>query len=248
MGGREVKNSAVHQEGLTEGEEKLAGLLFTTKIEAKVRRREQLPDGNYRFREVVRPTSPIDFAQEGEFALKLHERQPDALLSPIYVNLRNLPENVLMDVGRVLAEIPLDEKPDFCAGIPTAGIPIAAAYSQFSSVPVEEIFEKVQTEGGRRIVAGKKAAGEKLLLIDDLVTQADTKLEAIKAAEGLGYQVVGVLVLVDREQGGSEQLAKAGYKLQAAFTLTQLLKYYLRSGKIDQARYDGVTNYLASSK
>jgi len=84
-------------------------------------------------------------------------------------------------------------------------------------------------------------------LIDDLVTQANTKLEAIKAAERLGYVVTDILVLVDREQGGAEQLAKSGYKLLAVFKLSQLLKYYLRTGKIDQVRFNQITSYLGAN-
>jgi uridine monophosphate synthetase len=250
--GLEAKRSPQHPEGLTEAKERLADLLISTWIEAKVRRREQLPDGRFEFFEVVRPTSPIDFAGEGEFALKLHEKQPVAPLSPIYINLRNLPENVLEQVGKVLAEIPGGERPDFCAGIPKAGIPIANAYSRFTALPaLTDIFEKEQTATGRRIVVGEEAdtgKGRTLRLIDDLVTQADTKLEAIRTAERLGYRVTEVVVLVDREQGGREQLKDAGYELRAAFKLSQLMAYYLRTGRINQARYDEVMAYLAAAR
>lgn len=239
-----------HPEGLTPEQKGLADLLISTKIEAKVRRRRELPDETFEFYEVVRPTTPIDFAQEGEFALKLHETRPDAPLSPIHINLRNLPEHILQEVGRVLAEIPFDERPDFCVGIPNAGVPIALAYSKFSGVPVFDIFTKEETEAGRRIVAGKELQQEegKVLLVDDLVTEAHTKLEAIKEAESLGYGVIGVLVLVDREQGGKEQLAKAGYKLYAAFTLPQLLAFYRSTGKITPERHDEVINYLRPNR
>lgn len=236
-----------HPEGLSVNQEKLADLLFLTKIEAKVKRREQLPNGSFKFFDVTRPTSPIDFAQEGEFALKLHERKPEAPLSPIYINLRNLPPNVLDQIGQVLAEIPSEQKPDFCAGIPNAGIPLAEAYSKSSSIPTKEIFTKVQTGAERKIVAQEETEKKgKIRIIDDLVTQADTKLEAIKAAEVQGYEITDIVVLVDREQGGSQQLSKAGYKLRSAFTLSQLLKYYLRTGKIDQARFNQITSYLSS--
>lgn len=236
-----------HPEGLTTKQEGLADILFETKIQAKVRRREQLPDGSFSFTDITRPTSPIDFSQEGEFALKLHERTPEAPLSPIYINLRNLPQNVLDQIGQVLSEIPGEQKPDFCAGIPNAGVPLAEAYSTSSGIPTKEIFTKVQTGTERKIVAQEETEKKgKIRIIDDLVTQADTKLEAIKAAESQGYDVTDIVVLVDREQGGTQQLSKAGYKLRSAFTLTQLLKYYLRVGKIDQVRFDQVTKYLSS--
>lgn len=236
-----------HPEGLNAQQEKLADLLFATKIQAKVKRRQLLPNGSFNFYDITRPTSPIDFAQDGEFALKLHERIPKAPLSPIYINLRNLPSKVLDQIGQVLAEIPGEQKPDFCSGIPNAGIPLAEAYSKSSGIPTKEIFTKVETGAERKIIAQEETEAKgKIRIIDDLVTQADTKLEAIKAAEAQGYEVTDIVVLVDREQGGAKQLSKAGYKLRSAFTLSQLLKYYLRTEKIDQTRFNQVTSYLSS--
>lgn len=228
-----------HPEGLTQVQERLAHLLFDTKTQAKVRRRVVLPDGQYQFNEIVRPTSPIDFAQSGEFALKLHERLPHAPLSPIYINLRNLPEEVLDGVGQSMAEIPSTKTPDFCTGIPNAGTPLAQAYSRHSGLEYVDIFGKEETSEGRRITAGTKDyKGGEVRLIDDLVTQADTKLEAIKAAESLGLTVTDIFVLVDREQGGKQQLQKQGHDLQSIFTLKQMLEFYLRTGKINPQTYN----------
>jgi len=239
-----------HPEGLTSAQEKLADLYFETKIKAKVRKREQLPDGSYRFEEYMRDTSPFDFAQEGEFALKLHEKNPDAPLSPYFINQRELPDNVYDQIGIVLAEISSAEKSDACTGIPKAGTKIAEAYSKTSGVPIVDIFTKEITESGRRIL-GKVEAKErkdKIRIIDDLVTGADTKLEAIKAAEAMGYEVMDILVVIDREQGGKEQLAAKGYKLISAFTISQLLDYYLRTAKITREKYAESKAYLAASK
>lgn len=90
--------------------------------------------------------------------------------------------------------------------------------------------------------------GENVLLIDDLVTRADSKLETITILENAGLKVSDVVVLVDREQGGAKQLAEAGYKLHAAFRFSQLLDYYHRVGCIDNAKYQEAINYLATNK
>lgn len=234
---------------LTPSQKLLADLLISTKTQAKVRRRAQLPDGSYSFTEVIRDTSPIDFAQEGEFALKLHEQTPGAPLSPIYINLRNLPENILDQIGIVLSEIQTEMKPDFCTGIPEAGIPLVKAYSKVTGVPIVDIFTKEQTDEGRRIVSGedKEKVSGKIRIIDDLVTKAGTKLEAVEAAKNAGYEVLDILVIVDREQGGAIQLAEQGINLKSALTLSQLLDYYLETGKISQEHYDKVKEYQANN-
>lgn len=234
-----------HPEGLTFSQEILAYLLFETKQIAPVRRRITT-DGGYKFETIERLTSPIDFPQdEGEFALKMHEKQTDAPLSPIYINLRNLPENVLNQVGVVMAEIGTDGLVDFCAGIPKAGVPLAKAYSRHSGIPVVDIFEKEETEEGRKIVGGVGAGttGINVRLIDDLATGGDTKFEAIRAAEEMGFKVIDILVLVDRQQGATEQLREAGYTLKAVFALDQLLKYGLSTGKISAEQYNQVGEY-----
>lgn len=248
------KDQRLHPENLTPAQEKLADLLIETKTVAKVRRRRQLPLGGFEFFEVERPTSPFDFAKTPEeFAFKLHEENPSVPLSPNKIILRNLPENVLDWIGAILAKAPIKDKPDFCTGIPEAGVALAQAYSRYSNIPFEEVFTKIQTEKGRRIVAlekSGKAIGEnkKLLVIDDVVTKALSFLEAAAALKTVPYSIVHFLVVVDREEGGAMELAKRGYNFSAAFKLSQLLDYYLRTGKINKEQYDLSKAYLAASQ
>jgi orotate phosphoribosyltransferase len=240
----------LHPEGLTPAQERLADLYITVKIKAKVRRRDTLPEGGFKFTEVEKEMSPFSFAEEGEFALKLHEKDPGAPLSPYYINQRELPEEVYKQIGIVLAESDTDKKSDVAAGIPKAGIPIAKAYADAAGVEYIDIFDKELTEYGRRIIGKAKADNKKLKLCigDDLITGADTKLEAIEEAEKMGFEVEKIKVIIDREQGGKEELEKRGYKLEAAFTVTQLLNYYLRTGRITKEKYDESKAYLAANK
>lgn len=244
------KNEQLHPEGLTPAQEKLADLYITVKIRAKVRRRETLLDGSFKFTEVEKEMTPFSFAEEGEFALKLHEKDPGAPLSPYYINQRELPEEVYRQIGIVLAESDTNGKPDVITGIPKAGTPIAKAYTKIAGVQYVDIFDKELTGTGRRIVGKARADNKKLRLriADDLVTGADTKFEAISAAEEMGFEVEEIRVIIDREQGGKGELEKRGYKLEAAFTVTQLLDYYLRTGRITKEQYDKSITYLAASK
>ena len=245
----EINFHIKHPEGLTESQEKLADLIFDTRTVAPVKRRITLSDGSFKFEQIERPTAPIDFAQEGEFALKLHEKKPDAALSPVYINLRNLPSEIIEQIGVVMAEIKTSQILEVCTGIPKAGVALAKSYSEHSGVPYIDIFEKEETEQGRKIIAGQgEREKKKLRIVDDMVTEGHTKLEAIKAAEEMGYEVTDIIVVVDRERGAKQQLKEAGYTLNAAFTLDQLLRYGLRTGRITQEQYSQVTEYLASQK
>src|SRR3990167_7094126 len=184
---------------LTKSQEELADLLLNTKIEAKVIKRKQKEDGSFFLEEGKRDTSPIDFAQtEEEFALKIHEVNINAPLSPIYVNLRNLPENVLKKIGEVLAEVKLDTPQEFCTGVPKAALVIA---------------------------------------------QGKSKLEALEAAKTVGFYV-NMLVLIDREQGGIEQVEKEGCKVYAAIKLTDVLNYYIEKNMITKEQFEKSMEYL----
>jgi orotate phosphoribosyltransferase len=184
----------------------------------------------------------------GAFRLKLHEQHPDAPLSPIYVNLRVLQSfpDALDAAAAALVEL-METRGLRCArfaGIPMAATPLVAVLSHLTRVPMITPREP-KTHGLAGMIDGAFVAGETALVIDDLVTHADSKLEAVRVLEANGVRVRDIAVLIDREQGGPAQLAAAGYTLHAATRLSQLLAYFRRTGGIDEARYAEVTGYLA---
>ncbi|OGE32921.1 hypothetical protein A3C59_01815 [Candidatus Daviesbacteria bacterium RIFCSPHIGHO2_02_FULL_36_13] len=231
---------------LTKLQEELADLLLNTKIEAKVIKRKQKDDGSFFLEEGSRPTSPIDFAKEaGEFALKIHEVKPDAPLSPIYVNLRNLPENVLEKISEVLAEVKTETQ-EYCTGVPKAAVVIAEGFSKASGVPFMDVFEKIGPDTDRKIVIKEGVSPKsdtKLLVIDDVIAHGKSKLEALEAAKAVGFYV-NMLVLIDREQGGIEQVENEGCRVYAAMKLTDILNYYNEKNMISKDQYEKSMEYL----
>lgn len=236
---------------LTKSQEELADLLLNTKIEAKVIRRRQKVDGSYYLEETSRPTSPIDFSQDpGEFALKIHEVKIESLLSPIYVNLRNLPDNVLTKIARVLSEVELDTPQDYCTGVPKAALVIAQEFAKVSGIPFTDVFEKIGQNTDRKIVIKtgvKPEENTRLLVIDDVVAHGKSKLEALEAAKEVGFYV-NMLVLIDREQGGVEQVEAEGCRVYAAMKLTDILDYYMEKNMITKDQYRESVDYLSKSR
>jgi orotate phosphoribosyltransferase len=60
-------------------------------------------------------------------------------------------------------------------------------------------------------------------------------------------KVACILVLIDREQGGAAEIAKAGYNLCSAFKVSELLELYLASGRISKDVYDEIEEYRANN-
>lgn len=186
----------------------------------------------------------------GAFRLKLHEQWPDAPLSPMYVDLRVLRSfpDALDAAVAALAALIAARGLVFTryADVPMAATPLVAVLSHLTRVPMITPRE-AKTHGTADTINGAFTPGETVLVIDDLVTHADSKLEAIKVLEANGLVVRDVAVLVDREQGGRQQLASAGYTLHAAVTISQLLAYWRASGGIDEATHLRVHGYLDSA-
>lgn len=185
----------------------------------------------------------------GDFRLKLHETHPDAPLSPIYIDLRVLrrfPEAKKVAVA-VYEELMRPLQFDLVADIPTAATPLVATLSERFNVGMITPRTDAKTHGSGAKVDGlqKEDVGKRVVLIDDLVTQADSKIEAIQILEHQGMTVRDLVVLIDRQQGGSEQLASKGYALHAACTLPQMLSFYLRTGSITTAQYHDIRDRLA---
>jgi len=182
----------------------------------------------------------------GAFRLKLHETRPDAPLSPIYVDLRVLRSfpDALYTAVAALSELIAARGLQFSryADVPMAATPLVAVLSHVTRVPMLTPRE-AKSHGAGGTINGAWTPGETVLVIDDLVTHAESKLEAIHVLEANGLVVRDVAVLVDREQGGAAQLAAAGYQLHAAVTLGQLLDYWRSSGGMDQTTYDRVQEY-----
>lgn len=234
---------------LTKSQQELADLLLNTKIEAKVIKRKKKGDGTFFLEEGSRPTSPIDFSQsEDEFALKVHEVNINAPLSPVYVNLRNLPENVLEKIGEVLAGVNLETPQDFCTGVPKAALVIAQKFAKISQIEFLDVFEKVGANTDRKIVIREGITPKpdtKLLVIDDVIAHGKSKLEALEEARRAGFYV-NMLVLIDREQGGVAQVEAEGCKVYFAMKLSDILKYYLEKNMITDKQYTDCVNYLSS--
>lgn len=236
---------------MKQSEEQLADLLISTKTHAKVRRRIKNPDGTVQFIYVIRDTSPIDFRIDpSEFAFVHHEKHPEAPLSPNIVNLRNLPDSLNKKIAEIMAEVPLKQIPNFCTGIPNAAIPFAKEFSNITKIPYVTIFEKDDKPGSPRILPAKDAPegqDKTILIIDDVITKGESKFRSFKVAEQLGYKVIGLIVLVNRGEGGKEIIEEAGYQFYAPLSLKGLLDYYLEKGSITQEQYNESVDYVKQS-
>ncbi len=111
---------------------------------------------------------------------------------------------------------------DRIAGTVLGAIPLATALSLECGLPMVMIRGEKKDYGTAKQIEGKLASGERVLLVEDVVTTAGAALAAVDVLRGAGAEVVGVLVVVDREEGGAAAFEQAGVPYQALFTRSAL--------------------------
>ncbi|MFH0868398.1 MAG: orotate phosphoribosyltransferase [Candidatus Woesearchaeota archaeon] len=193
---------------------------------------------------IAKALADANVVKFGEFTLA------SGLISPIYVDLRILPSypDSMAVVAAELVKAVKKLNPDVVAGAETAGIPLAMAISLKTKIPMIYVRKRPKSYGTQEMIEGILKQGQKTILIDDMATNAYSKLKFVDGIKQAGGVVEDVLIVLDREQGGVEALAKENIKLHSLITLKELLDYMKSNNMVDDAKYNEILNYLEQNK
>ena len=123
---------------------------------------------------------------------------------------------------------------DAVGGLTLGADPIAYAiayHSALEGAPIQafSVRKEPKGHGAQKWVEGFDQAGARVAIIEDVVTTGASTLKAIEGALNAGFRIQAVLALVDRQEGGLEELRKKGYELESIYTTEDLLRIARRT-------------------
>ncbi len=165
----------------------------------------------------------------GQFTLK------SGKLSPIYINLRQVisyPE-LLRAISTLLWEKIRGCRFDLICGVPYTALPIATCLSLQHSVPMLIRRKERKEYGTKQKIEGVFKKNECCLIIEDVITSGGSIIETAADLEAEGISVTDVGVLIDREEGGKDNLLQKKYRLHSVLTLSEVLETLSQSKLIN---------------
>ena len=173
------------------------------------------------------------------------------LLSPYYVDLRLIPSypeafQLIIDMYRSVVEPDLVKRVQRLAGVPSAGIAYAAVVALNLNKPLLYVRKEQKEHGRERKVEGLLQPGDKVLILDDVVTTGKSLLEATEAISAEGGIVEDAVVLLDRQQGAERNLQKKHVRLHAFTTMRRIADRLLDLGSIDEGQHKEILGQIVS--
>jgi len=171
--------------------------------------------------------------------------------SPYYVDMARLlsAPKELCTIADSAAEkikaIMASDKIDKLASIELKGALIVPSIGCMLDLPCVIIRKEQKAYGVTGRIAGADVVkGDNILFFDDVVSEGLSKIEGIKPLLESGAYVKHLLVIVNREQGGKENLEKIGYKVHALAKISEIVEELCKSKSISRAQADAVLAYI----
>lgn len=154
-----------------------------------------------------------------------------------YINAKTLTHDAdsLWLIGKIIYKKIKNLKVDAIGGMEIGSIPISTVVSMNSlkngKISLFTVRKKAKSHGTKRDFEGTLNKGDRVVVIDDVVSTGNSIVEAIERIKKQGVKVVKVISVVDRELGGREAIEKCGCEYEPLLTIEDLEIDKLRKKK-----------------
>jgi len=154
-------------------------------------------------------------------------------MSNYYFNCKSVtfhPEGLYL-IGNIIFDMIKESGAKAIGGLTLGADPIAdaVAYTSYlKNSPIEAFVcrKTAKAHGTMQWIEGNVTAGDKVVVVDDVITTGKSTIEAITKAKEGGLEVVKVIALVDRQEGGKENIEALGYKVNTVVTRDEVMELY----------------------
>ncbi|KAH7727823.1 orotate phosphoribosyltransferase [Aphelenchoides avenae] len=173
--------------------------------------------------EVLHLLDRLEAFKLGNFTLKT------GVKSPIYIDLRvmiSCPETYKATAESFCDKIRAEKLEfDYIAGAPYGAVPMASWVCFLLNKPLIFVRQQAKEHGTKKLIDGVYKAGQKVLIIEDVVTSGSSVLETIDVLKNAGLHCTDVVCQLDRQQGGKERLNAKGINLMSLMNMDSVLDY-----------------------
>lgn len=118
--------------------------------------------------------------------------------------------------------------PDAVGGLTLGADPVAYAISYASArngpaIRAFTVRKEAKSHGAGKLIEGPFRAGDRTVVVEDVITTGGSALRAASAIGEAGGTIVGVLAVVDREEGGREAIEQAGFPVVSLTRASQIV-------------------------
>ncbi|WP_185869151.1 orotidine-5'-phosphate decarboxylase [Blattabacterium cuenoti] len=174
----------------------------------------------------------------GNFTLK------SGMNSPIYIDFRPIASrpDLLIKLSDLLLHEVSSNNFELICGVPYAALPIATTLSLISNIPLIIKRKEDKGYGTKKMIEGIYKKGQNCLIIEDVITSGESLIKTVIDLEKEGLVIKYIMSILDREQGGTENIKKRGYNIRTLFRIGEILKmlekkHFLKKKEINMIQF-----------
>ncbi len=156
-------------------------------------------------------------------------------MSKVYIDCRKTTKNArgAYLIGNIIYDRIANLNVDAIGGLTMGADPVADAVAYTSVlrgklINAFSVRKKAKEHGLKRVIEGDVKEGDRVVIVDDVATTGQSTVEAIEQARAGGLNIVKVIILVDRQEGGRENILKYDVDYEAVLTKQDLLDEYFK--------------------